>query len=125
MSFITRSRTPRRWVEPTGPAANMPRVDLRGILHRAAKETMAVARATTHAHESFRDRIVVLFVVTVAVDITETTGFHCEIHPNMTATIVVNTAARLEALPWARYTIEEQAHMEQKQRAGRLVKEEE
>ena len=33
--------------------------------------------------------------------------------------------ARLEALPWARYTIEEQAHMEQKQRAGRLVKEEE
>lgn len=33
--------------------------------------------------------------------------------------------ARLEALPWARYTIEEQANMEQKQRAGRLVKEEE
>ena len=33
--------------------------------------------------------------------------------------------ARLEALPWARYTIEEQAHMERKQRAGRLVKEEE
>jgi len=33
--------------------------------------------------------------------------------------------ARLEALPWARYTIEEQAHMEMKQRAGRLVKEEE
>jgi len=33
--------------------------------------------------------------------------------------------ARLEALPWARYTIEEQAHMEAKQRAGRLVKDEE
>jgi RNA polymerase-binding transcription factor DksA len=33
--------------------------------------------------------------------------------------------ARLEALPWARYTIEEQHHMELKQRAGRLVKEEE
>jgi RNA polymerase-binding transcription factor DksA len=33
--------------------------------------------------------------------------------------------ARLEALPWARYTIEEQAHMEMKQRAGRLAKEEE
>jgi RNA polymerase-binding transcription factor DksA len=33
--------------------------------------------------------------------------------------------ARLEALPWARYTIEEQANMEMKQRAGRLVKEEE
>jgi DnaK suppressor protein len=33
--------------------------------------------------------------------------------------------ARLEALPWARYTIEEQAHMEMKQRVGRLVKEEE
>ena len=33
--------------------------------------------------------------------------------------------ARLEALPWARYTIEEQANMEQKQRAGRLLKEEE
>src|SRR5262249_9270175 len=33
--------------------------------------------------------------------------------------------ARLEALPWARYTIEEQANMERKQRAGRLVKEEE
>jgi RNA polymerase-binding transcription factor DksA len=33
--------------------------------------------------------------------------------------------ARLEALPWARYTIEEQHNMEMKQRAGRLVKEEE
>jgi RNA polymerase-binding transcription factor DksA len=33
--------------------------------------------------------------------------------------------ARLEALPWARYTLEEQAHMEMKQRAGRLAKEEE
>ena len=33
--------------------------------------------------------------------------------------------ARLEALPWARYTIEEQHNMEVKQRAGRLVKEEE
>jgi len=33
--------------------------------------------------------------------------------------------ARLEALPWARYTIEEQANMERQQRAGRLVKEEE
>jgi len=33
--------------------------------------------------------------------------------------------ARLEALPWARYTIEEQENMEMKQRAGRLVKEEE
>jgi RNA polymerase-binding transcription factor DksA len=33
--------------------------------------------------------------------------------------------ARLEALPWARYTIEEQANMEMKQRAGRLQKEEE
>jgi RNA polymerase-binding transcription factor DksA len=33
--------------------------------------------------------------------------------------------ARLEALPWARYTIEEQHNMELKQRAGRLVKEEE
>src|SRR5262249_54198277 len=32
---------------------------------------------------------------------------------------------RLEALPWARYTLEEQAHMEMKQRAGRSVKEEE
>ena len=32
---------------------------------------------------------------------------------------------RLEALPWARYTIEEQANMEKQQRAGRLVKEEE
>ena len=33
--------------------------------------------------------------------------------------------ARLEALPWARYTLEEQANMEAKQRAGRLLKEEE
>jgi RNA polymerase-binding transcription factor DksA len=33
--------------------------------------------------------------------------------------------ARLEALPWARYTIEEQHNMEMKQRAGRLLKEEE
>jgi RNA polymerase-binding transcription factor DksA len=33
--------------------------------------------------------------------------------------------ARLEALPWARYTIEEQANMERQQRAGRLLKEEE
>src|SRR5262249_39672839 len=32
---------------------------------------------------------------------------------------------RLEALPWARYTLEEQANMERQQRAGRLVKEEE
>ena len=32
---------------------------------------------------------------------------------------------RLEALPWARYTLEEQANMEAKQRAGRLLKEEE
>lgn len=33
--------------------------------------------------------------------------------------------ARLEALPWARYTLQEQESMERKQRAGRLVKEEE
>jgi len=33
--------------------------------------------------------------------------------------------ARLEALPWARYTIEEQANMERQQRAGRQVKDEE
>jgi len=33
--------------------------------------------------------------------------------------------ARLEALPWARYTLEEQERMERQQRAGRLVKEEE
>jgi RNA polymerase-binding transcription factor DksA len=33
--------------------------------------------------------------------------------------------ARLEALPWARYTLQEQESMERKQRAGRLTKEEE
>jgi RNA polymerase-binding transcription factor DksA len=33
--------------------------------------------------------------------------------------------ARLEALPWARYTVQEQENMERQQRAGRLVKEEE
>ncbi len=33
--------------------------------------------------------------------------------------------ARLEALPWARYTIQEQANIEKMQRAGRLAKEEE
>ena len=33
--------------------------------------------------------------------------------------------ARLEALPWARYTVQEQENMEKQQRAGRLVKEEE
>ena len=33
--------------------------------------------------------------------------------------------ARLEALPWARYTVQEQENMERKQRAGRMVKEEE
>jgi RNA polymerase-binding transcription factor DksA len=33
--------------------------------------------------------------------------------------------ARLEALPWARYTLQEQENMERMQRAGRLVKEEE
>ena len=33
--------------------------------------------------------------------------------------------ARLEALPWARYTVQEQENIEKKQRAGRLVKEEE
>ena len=33
--------------------------------------------------------------------------------------------ARLEALPWSRYTLQEQESMERKQRAGRLVKEEE
>ncbi len=33
--------------------------------------------------------------------------------------------ARLEALPWARYTVHEQESIEKKQRAGRLVKEEE
>ena len=33
--------------------------------------------------------------------------------------------ARLEALPWARYTVAEQENIEKKQRAGRLVKEEE
>ncbi len=33
--------------------------------------------------------------------------------------------ARLEALPWARYTVEEQENIEKKQRAGRMIKEEE
>lgn len=33
--------------------------------------------------------------------------------------------ARLEALPWARYTVAEQENIEKKQRAGRLLKEEE
>ena len=33
--------------------------------------------------------------------------------------------ARLEALPWARYTLQEQENMERMQRAGRLTKEEE
>jgi len=33
--------------------------------------------------------------------------------------------ARLEALPWARYTVHEQENIEKQQRAGRLVKEEE
>ena len=33
--------------------------------------------------------------------------------------------ARLEALPWARYTVEEQHNIERQQRAGRLQKEEE
>ena len=33
--------------------------------------------------------------------------------------------ARLEALPWARFTVQEQENMERQQRAGRLVKEEE
>lgn len=33
--------------------------------------------------------------------------------------------ARLETLPWARYTVQEQENMERQQRAGRLVKEEE
>ena len=33
--------------------------------------------------------------------------------------------ARLEALPWARYTVQEQENIEKQQRAGRLVKEEE
>lgn len=33
--------------------------------------------------------------------------------------------ARLEALPWARYTLQEQESMERKQRAGRLIKEDE
>ena len=33
--------------------------------------------------------------------------------------------ARLEALPWARYTVHEQENIEKQQRAGRLAKEEE
>ena len=33
--------------------------------------------------------------------------------------------ARLEALPWARYTVAEQENIEKKQRAGRMIKEEE
>lgn len=33
--------------------------------------------------------------------------------------------ARLEALPWARYTVQEQENIEKQQRAGRLAKEEE
>lgn len=33
--------------------------------------------------------------------------------------------ARLEALPWARYTVAEQENIERKQRAGRMIKEEE
>lgn len=33
--------------------------------------------------------------------------------------------ARLEALPWARYTVQEQENIERQQRAGRLAKEEE
>jgi len=33
--------------------------------------------------------------------------------------------ARLEALPWARYTVQEQENIEKKQRAGRLAKDEE
>jgi RNA polymerase-binding transcription factor DksA len=33
--------------------------------------------------------------------------------------------ARLEALPWARYTVKEQENVERQQRAGRLTKEEE
>jgi len=33
--------------------------------------------------------------------------------------------ARLEALPWARYTVREQENIERQQRAGRLTKEEE
>ena len=37
----------------------------------------------------------------------------------------VRPDARLEALPWARYTLQEQESMERKQRAGRLIKEDE
>jgi len=43
----------------------------------------------------------------------------CEVSGN------VISRARLEALPWARYTVQEQENMERQQRAGRLVKEEE
>jgi plastocyanin len=65
------------------------------ITVRSGRTEVAVVNADTTDHtftlddDSVDEPVAAGESVTVAVDITETTGFHCEIHPSMTGTLQV------------------------------------